>query len=87
MSAHRGYADIAAADIDLEMTARLSLSLPAEHIFRVESEGPHPSPPPRKRRAIAYDQLQRALIRSWPRTISRRVVPANARTHHPWPQK
>ena len=28
-----------------------------------------------------------ALMRSWSRTSSQRVVPANAGTHHPWPQK
>jgi hypothetical protein len=28
-----------------------------------------------------------ALMRSRPRTISQRVVPANAGTYHPWPQK
>ena len=32
-------------------------------------------------------ELSRALIRSWLRTNSQRVVPANAGTHHPWPQK
>src|SRR6266576_7005007 len=31
-------------------------------------------------------ELSRALIRSWLRTNSQRVVPANAGTHHPWPQ-
>jgi hypothetical protein len=31
--------------------------------------------------------FSRALLRSRPRTISQRVVPANAGTHHPWPQK
>jgi hypothetical protein len=32
-------------------------------------------------------ELSRALIRSWLRINSQRVVPANAGTHHPWPQK
>jgi hypothetical protein len=32
-------------------------------------------------------ELSRALMRSWPRTSSQRVVPANAGTHHLWPQK
>jgi hypothetical protein len=30
---------------------------------------------------------RRALMRSWSRTSSPRVVPANAGTDHPWPQK
>src|SRR5207302_3691442 len=32
-------------------------------------------------------ELSRTLMRSWPRTISHQVVPANAGTHNPWPQK
>src|SRR6266850_447186 len=30
--------------------------------------------------------FSRALMQPWPRTISQRVVPANAGTHRPWPK-
>jgi|SRR6478735_7130953 hypothetical protein len=42
---------------------------------------------PRKRRESHMTELSRTLMRSWPRTISQQVVPANAGTHRPWPQK
>ena len=35
----------------------------------------------------AEKRLQTVRRWSWLCTISQRVVPANAGTHHPWPQK
>ena len=37
-------------------------------------------------RKVVVINFSRALMQSWSRTISQQVVPANAGTHHPWPQ-
>src|SRR5258708_33158301 len=43
--------------------------------------------PPQAAGLSHLTELRRTLMRSWPRTISHQLVPANAGTHNPWPQK
>src|SRR5258708_14910510 len=43
--------------------------------------------PPLRAGLSHMTELSRTLMRPWPRTISHQVVPANAGTHNPWPQK
>src|SRR5882672_4073680 len=52
-----------------------------------EDNSSHPGPPPQAQSYRIWPTSAEPLLQSWPRTISQRVVPANAGTHHPWPQK
>src|SRR5712691_1876630 len=57
----------------LEMTARLSLPLPAEHRFLVGSGGPHPNPPPQAGEGARI----RVFITRMSKNVDARVKPGH----------